>query len=154
MGWLMDRSCFACGAPAQADHHVVPVSVGGTKTIPLCDRCHGLVHGRKAFTSSLTAAAMARKRARLEYTGGEAPYGWTVAADGVGLEPHEGEQAVMAAARELHAGGWSLRRIGAELAARGLAPRKGVRWHASSVQRLLAAGVRLHLVTDRSRLTR
>jgi hypothetical protein len=27
------------------NHHVVPRSKGGTKTIPLCEKCHGIVHG-------------------------------------------------------------------------------------------------------------
>lgn len=39
------RRCFECDAPATAEHHVIPKSRGGTRTIPLCDACHGLVHG-------------------------------------------------------------------------------------------------------------
>ena len=35
--------------------------------------------------SERTTAAMQHKKARREYTGGEAPYGWRVAADGVSL---------------------------------------------------------------------
>lgn len=31
-------------------HHVIPKTLGGTKTLPLCAVCHGLVHDRK-FTS-------------------------------------------------------------------------------------------------------
>jgi len=38
--------CFECGAPKQDMHHIIPKSKGGTKTIPLCAKCHGLVHGR------------------------------------------------------------------------------------------------------------
>ena len=36
--------CFECGAPATERHHVVPASLGGTKTIPLCGECHAKVH--------------------------------------------------------------------------------------------------------------
>jgi hypothetical protein len=36
--------CFECGHPAAQAHHVVPQSLGGTKTVPLCEKCHNLVH--------------------------------------------------------------------------------------------------------------
>ena len=42
----MDQFCFECGKPSEFNHHVVPVSSGGTKTVPLCAICHGLVHDR------------------------------------------------------------------------------------------------------------
>jgi hypothetical protein len=39
--------CFECGTGEYIQqHHVVPRSLGGTKTIPLCDSCHAKVHGR------------------------------------------------------------------------------------------------------------
>jgi len=41
------RMCFECGLLAEHDHHVVPRSAGGTKTIPLCVGCHGKVHGHR-----------------------------------------------------------------------------------------------------------
>ena len=40
-------NCFECGKLASENHHVVPKSRGGTKTIPLCAECHGLVHNIK-----------------------------------------------------------------------------------------------------------
>lgn len=86
-----------------------------------------------------TAVAMAHKRSVLEYCGGEVHYGWKVAEDGVHVEPHDVEQAVIAVAHELRAEGRSLRGVGAELEARGLLPRNGGRWHASNVKRLLEA---------------
>ncbi len=36
--------CFECGAPAYTDHFVVPRSMGGTRTIPLCYACYEKVH--------------------------------------------------------------------------------------------------------------
>lgn len=39
--------CINCGAEASHWHHVVPKSLGGregTNKVPLCDRCHGLIH--------------------------------------------------------------------------------------------------------------
>ena len=88
-----------------------------------------------------TSAAMAHKAERGEYTGGKVPYGWALGADGVHLIPHAGEQVVIKAAQELRAQGYSLRKIGAALAARGLAPRNGSRFHASTVKCLLAGRV-------------
>jgi hypothetical protein len=38
--------CFECDSINYIHyHHVVPQSKGGTKTIPLCEMCHGKVHG-------------------------------------------------------------------------------------------------------------
>lgn len=42
--------CFECGEPAIDMHHVIPKSKGGTKMIPLCDKCHGLVHDKDFVT--------------------------------------------------------------------------------------------------------
>ena len=37
--------CFECGSTEDIEHHhVVPKSLGGTKTVPLCIKCHSLVH--------------------------------------------------------------------------------------------------------------
>jgi hypothetical protein len=44
MKFITYRPCFECGRPARHNHHVVPQALGGTKTVPLCHRCHGLVH--------------------------------------------------------------------------------------------------------------
>jgi len=37
--------CFECDSKADHAHHVVPHSRGGTRTIPLCEGCHGKAHG-------------------------------------------------------------------------------------------------------------
>ena len=42
---MQNAQCFECGQPAQLAHHVVPKSMGGTRTIPLCHECHSKVHG-------------------------------------------------------------------------------------------------------------
>ena len=43
----MKYSCFECGSVDSIEHHhVVPRVLGGTKTVPLCVTCHGLVHDR------------------------------------------------------------------------------------------------------------
>ena len=54
--------CFECGGCADCNHHVVPRSLGGTKTVPLCHKCHDLVHHgrpvRSTSVSELTKAAL------------------------------------------------------------------------------------------------
>ena len=43
----MKGKWFECESYGEIDnHHVVPKSLGGTKTIPLCYKCHGLVHNK------------------------------------------------------------------------------------------------------------
>jgi len=58
---------------------------------------------------------MQHKASQGEYTGGEAPYGRRVAADGERLEEDPNEQAARATARELRARGLSLRAVAVEL---------------------------------------
>ncbi len=86
-----------------------------------------------------TSGAMQHKRTKHEYTGGVVPYGWRLSGDGVRLVAHRAEQRIIRAARELQAAGLSLRAIGARLAAEGLLPRSGGRWHAKTVRDLLSA---------------
>jgi|TARA_R110000824_G_scaffold401000_1_gene610222 hypothetical protein len=40
----MTDKCFECGETATCNHHVIPKSVGGTKTVPLCTDCHANAH--------------------------------------------------------------------------------------------------------------
>lgn len=124
----MSEACFECDLPARHDHHVVPRSRGGTRTIPLCERCHGLVHDTSLTgTSHLTKTALAAKKAKGERVGG-IPYGWRLGADGVKLERCEEEQAVIAICRQLKAEGWTLSAICTELEQKGFRPRSGKKW--------------------------
>lgn len=93
----------------------------------------------RALIRARTRAALAVKRGRGERLGGDLPYGYHLAQDGVHLEPDVEEQRVIAAARALRAEGLSLRAIGAALEARALLPRSGRRWHAETVRALLRA---------------
>lgn len=86
-----------------------------------------------------TSAAMQHKAARGEFTGGAAPYGYQLAADGVALAPVAAEQAVIAEARNLRAAGMSLRKVAELLAGKGLRARSGRTFAASQVARMLAA---------------
>lgn len=40
------NECFECGSIVELqEHHIIPRSLGGTKTITLCGKCHGKIHG-------------------------------------------------------------------------------------------------------------
>jgi hypothetical protein len=128
--------CFDCGAPAQHEHHVVPRSCGGTRTVPLCERCHGLVHNKR-FTGigHLTRKALAAKKAKGERVG-RVPYGWQLGADGVLLERCEAEQAVIALCQKLRNEGRTLAAIGAELERQGIRPRFDGAGHPAQIPRV------------------
>lgn len=58
--------CFECAKPATEMHHVIPRSKGGTKTVPLCHECHGLVHDMKRPMNhaELTKAGLEKAKER------------------------------------------------------------------------------------------
>ncbi len=125
---MSGAACFECGAPAEHDHHVVPRSRGGTRTIPLCTSCHGKAHHRSGNMAHnrLTSEALQRKRARGECTG-NAPYGYRVGPDGVSLIEDDSEQTVILTVRELRAAGLSFRKVAEQLESRGFLSRTGRR---------------------------
>jgi hypothetical protein len=47
--------CFECNSTSNiVNHHVIPQSLGGKNTIPLCQPCHDKVHGVKPRNMSLS----------------------------------------------------------------------------------------------------
>jgi DNA invertase Pin-like site-specific DNA recombinase len=85
-----------------------------------------------------TSAAMQHKASQGEYTGGAAPYGYALAADGVALVEVESEQAVVADARALRATGMSLRKISEALHRKGIRARNGGTFAPVQVARMVA----------------
>lgn len=86
------KQCFECGQPAKYNHHVVPQSLGGTKTIPLCEACHPKAHGEKGYwtTSDLAKQRVLRMRANRQWTGGTVPYGYQLTKERrLAYVPHE-----------------------------------------------------------------
>lgn len=65
--------CFECGEDAEQTHHVVPLSQGGTKTVPLCKRCHTLAHrngmGQLGHIGIARSTWQEEARARLDAKG-------------------------------------------------------------------------------------
>ena len=134
-------TCFECDATENLHHHhVVPRSLGGTKTIPLCERCHGLVHSKDfTSTSALTSKAMQKKKAKGLYTGGRAPFGFKLGDDGETLVPNSAEVEIILCAQELRRDGHSLRGISAKLAERGMLTRNGRMFDYKAIPAMLAA---------------
>jgi DNA invertase Pin-like site-specific DNA recombinase len=87
-------------------------------------------------TGERTSAAMRHMAASGEYTGGEAPYGFALDADGH-LEPVPAEQAVIDEATLLRAAGLSLREVAARLDARGMRSRAGRPFAPAQVARMV-----------------
>jgi hypothetical protein len=134
----MRGTCFECDAPAECAHHVVPRQLGGTRTIPLCAKCHGLVHGIDAVSARrLTSLAAQRKMERGEFTGGLVPYGFRLTEGGVILEIVPAEATTIRLAKVLRRKGMSLGQIAADLFARGLRSRAGKRFGAKQIARML-----------------
>lgn len=117
-------ACYECGAPATEMAHVVPRLLGGTKTIPLCGRCHGLSHGmaRAQDIGRLTRMGMQFARER-----------------GVRI----GRPRVMSAEAirlilDLRAEGLSMAKIADELNDRGVpTAHGGARWYVNTIKRVL-----------------
>ena len=85
-----------------------------------------------------TAAALEQKRRRGEKTGGDVPFGYRLAADGIHLDAHGDEQRALEIMTELHNRGWTLRQIGGELEARGIKTKKGkTHWQPRVISRML-----------------
>jgi hypothetical protein len=68
----MMGQCFECNKQTKYIHfhHVVPKCLGGTRTVPLCDKCHGLVHDHN-FTHRKNLQKKGIEKAKVDgkYTG-------------------------------------------------------------------------------------
>lgn len=84
-----------------------------------------------------TKAALAAKKSRNERVG-SIPHGFRLAPDGKHLVPEEREMEIQRLVKLLRNDGWSLRKIGAELTARGYQPR-GQAWNPKSVAAIAEA---------------
>jgi len=92
----------------------------------------------RALIGERTKAALAAKRSRGERAG-SIPFGQRLAANGVSLEEDAGEQAAIAAVHELRAAGLSHRKVAAEMTHRGFRTRRGGRFQATQVARIIRA---------------
>jgi site-specific DNA recombinase len=85
-----------------------------------------------------TAFALAHKR-RTGKAYGPTPFGYR--REGDAIEPIAAEQHALAEALRMDGDGASFREIGRMLTARGVSPKRGVAWHASSVRAVLRSKI-------------
>jgi hypothetical protein len=116
---MLDK-CFDCDSTNDIHHHhVVPVSLGGTKTVPLCSSCHGKVHGEHLLKVSLmTKISLEKKKEKGERTG-NIPYGCDVTKDGM-LIPNREELELIQRIVDLRKDGLKLREIAIQLNENGI----------------------------------
>ena len=134
------KMCFECGSPFELeDHHVVPKSLGGTKTVVLCSVCHGKVHGIRRMVSAktLTKRALQNKKRRGERVSGLAPRGCRF--EGGRVVADDVERRVLTDVEALRRSGWTLDAIAGELNRRGVVTRSGGSHTTSSVWRIVEA---------------
>ena len=148
----METTCFECGDVATENHHVIPRSLGGTKTVPLCATCHGRVHDglkRRDGHARLVRDALAAYKARGGKLGASLPEcrNLTQAARVDGA--HRAGEVHAAKAQEAYTDllptvaayrddGLSLRAIASRLNADGQTTRTGKPWNQTQVARVLA----------------
>lgn len=84
-----------------------------------------------------TTMGMAYKRSQGHRISRHIPYGQQLSADGLHLEPHAAEQAVIAVARALHVAGLSTRTIAARLAEQGMLSRAGTVFAPSAISAMV-----------------
>ena len=150
----MTGACFECGAPSDHDHHVVPRSLGGTATVPLCVRCHALVHDSALVTAQhLSVASKARSKAKRLVYSREPEYGVRQTTDRT-LEESAEEVHAMARIRELRAGGMTIRAIVAQLAVESIPARHSATWALSVVSRIANDGREATVKKKSERLVR
>jgi hypothetical protein len=127
-------ACFECGSTADHDHHVIPQSLGGTKTVPLCARCHSLVHASSLVAAqSLSRAAIEKRRAEGRQPNGSPAYGWRWSNGDV--VPHPEEQRAKATIVHLFGEGLGFEEIADSLNAAGLLRRGNARWNSHSINK-------------------
>lgn len=132
---MIDKAVRACGA------RVVSADGVGNGDSPADGFMRSILDAAAAYERELirarTKAALAAKRAKGERAG-ECPFGWTADASGR-LAEDPAEQAVLAEVRGLRAEGLSLRRIVAELEARGMVSRAGTPLGLTQIARIARA---------------
>lgn len=127
--------CFECGAPATYEHHVVPQVRGGTKTVPLCARCHGPAHcNTDLFTLSREGRLRVREEGRRH--AGRPPYGWVMDRDGYLVEARA-ERRVIEVVRQMTEDGWSCNGISRYLNHWRVPAKSGRQWSSKTVWRVV-----------------
>ena len=133
------KQCFECEKTEDEieihDHHVVPRSKGGTKTIPLCFECHALVHNRKAVAIGQLIKESHQARKARGYVATTPPYGMAVEDDGK-LVKDKGEDLVVRAVKRMRHLGYTWKRCADCLNEKGHYNRSGRPWSLHNLRAL------------------
>lgn len=134
--------CFECGNHADHEHHVVPRSRGGTKTVPLCGQCHAKAHHKHGNMSknALIRESVHKKLARGEWHYGRSRYGWL--RDGDLAVKIDAEQQILTAVLGLYALIGTFEGVARRLQEHGIS-RRGKQWKGMQVRRAV-----LNLIRD------
>jgi hypothetical protein len=116
----MRIKCFECEKQAHHNHHVVPRSRGGKRTIPLCRKCHGLIHTMD-ISEMAKLAWEKRKKSGKRY--GQIP--WGMQQGKTRLVKNKKEQRVIQAIKTMHDKGMSSLEIAKALNLKGHTNRAG-----------------------------
>ena len=131
------KKCFECDSVSDIHmHHVVPRSLGGTKTIPLCGRCHSLVHGEHLLkTSSLIKKVLSKKKEDGFRISGSPPYGYEFTNENKIIQNEE-EQVILEKILKLAEMEYKPTTIAKKLNKASI-PARGARWYPASIERII-----------------
>ena len=132
-------NCFECGTTEDIQqHHVVPKSRGGTKTVPLCYSCHEKAHGRTGKGLNhikLTKEGLARRK-KEGIKLGRAPYGFKHSVDRKNFLEVKQEQEVMKLTKKLRKSGARWKDCVASLNGMGYRNRSGGLWQVAALHKV------------------
>ena len=139
------KKCFECETTKDLqEHHVVPRSRGGTKTVTLCYQCHMKVHGRSGKGlnhKQLTKMALNKKK-KQGYKLGSSPYGYIHSKDRKSFIINEDEQKIIHRTYALMIEGNSYSSIAMILNKEGYRTRRGKEWNKQSVYKPLMRAIK------------
>ena len=125
--------CFECSSIENTEnHHVVPKSLGGARTIPLCSYCHSKVHDKKdTRIGQLTKNVLGKRYCR------KVPFGKTLSDCGSKFLRNKNEETVILKMKNLRIEGFSYQKIADILNRESFPTREGRPWIKTSVNMIL-----------------
>ena len=126
------EKCFECERPAVYNHHVVPKSLGGLATLPLCEFCHSKVHENKGLTD---VRFIAKKKREMGIAFGNVPFGYAIE-NGKKIR-NENEQKIISIIASLYNLNHHCKGIAEILNKRGHKTKKYVKWYGGAVANIL-----------------
>ncbi len=136
----MEDKCFECETTEDLhQHHVVPRSRGGTKTVALCHSCHMKAHGRDGNASNSKKLIIdgLRKKRLAGQIQGNPKYGYVISKCRTELLESREEQNVLGIVDSMTKGGAKLTKIVAYLNENDHNNRSGRKWSYHNLYKIL-----------------